>query len=447
VVPIDPTPAELSWFEGLAGQVPFPIEWRGRTWLDSQFARSPFIAAYYLGDTNAEVLQLLRELNNEQAALSKGVPDAVARVQSVVGRANELDPQYRFRMTSDGEKTQIEILPRYVGAERDRPITMKFRVEIPATTAEGIAKFEEVRRSYDYGTAVDISADNVRDLAIDAPAGLDGIFGSAIVSMGPAEPGTTTPWQVEMVVLDPNDQTVASLDVTLRVQTTGHRGSILAGSDRTGVLLIEAELDVHALRAHTKYSFESEDRLPHDVLPAARFLAAFRKPNRLIWLGRSGGPTKSQPQEGPDSPVVDTAFAEFVSNLALIQTFAGNFQPMAGDITPEDLVAAAAGAALARGEAITLPWQSGTMVIPRTATLGDRRNALETAFILDNVVPGPFVVRVLGVEYPLGRQRVQQVLCRLADEPPRGLLADELEQDIEVRVVPEANSAMMLRLA
>ena len=46
VVPIDHTKDELAWFDRLRSQYPFPLIWRGRTWLDQQVAvagRRPII--------------------------------------------------------------------------------------------------------------------------------------------------------------------------------------------------------------------------------------------------------------------------------------------------------------------------------------------------------------------------------------------------------------------
>ena len=49
-MPIDFTPAEIKWFDGLRLNVPFPIDRHGRTWLDGAFAARWFIARYFLED-------------------------------------------------------------------------------------------------------------------------------------------------------------------------------------------------------------------------------------------------------------------------------------------------------------------------------------------------------------------------------------------------------------
>ena len=71
VVPIDHTPGEDRWFQGLQEGVKFPIDWLGKTWLDARIAERPFLPKYFLEGVNDKVVELLRELNSEQAAMSR----------------------------------------------------------------------------------------------------------------------------------------------------------------------------------------------------------------------------------------------------------------------------------------------------------------------------------------------------------------------------------------
>ncbi len=50
VVPIDPTPGELEWFDRLVKPYGFERQWLGKTWLDSEMAQKPEIARYAHGD-------------------------------------------------------------------------------------------------------------------------------------------------------------------------------------------------------------------------------------------------------------------------------------------------------------------------------------------------------------------------------------------------------------
>ncbi len=82
VIPLDPTPAEESWFDDLRAKFPeMALEWRGRDWLDGHFAEHADLRRYIEG-SDYDLLQRARELDYEQAALANGVTDLVARVNA-----------------------------------------------------------------------------------------------------------------------------------------------------------------------------------------------------------------------------------------------------------------------------------------------------------------------------------------------------------------------------
>src|ERR1035437_3178638 len=173
IVPIDFTVGEDEWFTKLGATVSFPIERRGLTWLDAQFAERWFIARYFLDHLSDEIVRLAETLNKERAVLLGGAPDAIKRAEALVGQLNEIDPYYRFEITTDGKQSSVKVIPQYKGAERDRPIGGSVRFEFPKD-AEGLAMMEAVRQSFDYGTAVRVPTQYVRELTIDLPAGLGG---------------------------------------------------------------------------------------------------------------------------------------------------------------------------------------------------------------------------------------------------------------------------------
>ena len=99
VVPIDPTPAEWEWFLQLGKGYCFPLEWRGKTWLNEKMAAHPDIGSYFVEGAKDEVYRLLLELHQEQSILTRG-PDAVPRLESLRERLNESDPYYRYELAT-----------------------------------------------------------------------------------------------------------------------------------------------------------------------------------------------------------------------------------------------------------------------------------------------------------------------------------------------------------
>ncbi len=82
VIPLDPTPAEESWFDDLRAKFPgIALEWRGRDWLDGHFAEHADLRRYVEG-SDYDLLQRARELDHERAALANGATDLVARVNA-----------------------------------------------------------------------------------------------------------------------------------------------------------------------------------------------------------------------------------------------------------------------------------------------------------------------------------------------------------------------------
>ena len=69
VVPIDSTPGEMDWFRRMGENYGFPLEWRGKTWLDGKMAAHPDIRRYFVGGAKDEVYRLLLELNQYQGGM------------------------------------------------------------------------------------------------------------------------------------------------------------------------------------------------------------------------------------------------------------------------------------------------------------------------------------------------------------------------------------------
>ena len=108
-------------------------------------------------------MNLLLELNREEVKVI-AVADAVGRLQTLRQRLNEIDPYYRYELsTGSGEEdsrnpgvvlsvtygsTRVDVYEKYKGALKDRPITAS--VEIIVGPDEE-ALLEGVQSAFDYG--------------------------------------------------------------------------------------------------------------------------------------------------------------------------------------------------------------------------------------------------------------------------------------------------------
>lgn len=446
ITPVDPTPEEWEWFKKLRSTFPFPLEWRGVTWLDLEFAQRPFIADYYLGTTAEHVINILRELNEEKGALANGVPDAVDRVRTLVNRANTLDPHYRFRIASDGTTSTVEIQPAYPGAEIDRPITVNATFRFDTKTEEGRVTEEAFRRALDFGVPAELPGDFVPEITVDAPAGLGGTFASPEVSIGPGAPVTNEPLDLVFSIIDPNGTTVSALQLRCVPQSSGQRGSVLTGADRGGYVKANVTIDVTGRKFHINLKATWESFLPHDFAPVAKFLNAYHQPNSVV-VAQPDGRGASEPfpcGEGLDMPDI---VVEFVGNVAVIQASAGISREVTG-IESQDIANAAGGVALLRGQEVPSPWEDATVTVKGTASPETRQQLAASVLRLQSVVDAPFELIVSGTVYPIGRRHMRIASVRVDQNDIPALLADNFHKDLRVRLVPDpAAPYVMVRLA
>jgi hypothetical protein len=441
VVPIDHNPAELRWFDGLRARYDFPLVWHGRGWLDGQMAASPDVHRYYLEDAKDEVFELLRELNAEQATLT-GVEDAVVRLGRLRARLNELDPQYRFELTSGpaevamaafpnavmfrqqlGEQgpVTVSVVPKYRNAERDRPILINTNLLFPDTEVAQEAA-DQFRAFLDFGDPALIHSEFVQDIVVDAPGGLGGQLGPGTLRVGPAR----TPdfaLDARLHVTDEAGNRLASLPVRFTQRRGGQRGDVITGQDATGIVQISLQFDKSAQQVKIDVRVRpAHGRLPSTLVHPLRFGHALRAPHRFtatiadqdLWLA---------PQSLPDLELVPTEYLRLVEDLARIQAEANTPFPLPDQIEAEDVAALARLVRLFDGE--------GLPVIAKPITFTPTPDA-PPLWLTGKDEPGFLAVEatcsqtLMGEEIPLG-------MCHFVIRGP--WQAEELPGS-KVRLVP-----------
>ncbi len=226
IVPIDPTPDEDKWFRKLGKDYTFPIKWCGKTWLDEKMSAFPDIRRYFLEGTSDEVVRLLRELHREQAIVTD-VPDAMERLRTLRERLNEIDPHYRYELSTgkdaaDGRPTdvvfsvgfsdmRVDVYSKYLGATKDRPVTVN--VKILADTDD-----EGVLNALNFGLEATIPPHMVDSVTIDAPLGLAGDLTETELTLIPIN-NLDDPVTLLLDILD-GDTVLASLPVQFSILCT-----------------------------------------------------------------------------------------------------------------------------------------------------------------------------------------------------------------------------------
>jgi hypothetical protein len=452
VVPIDPTPKELEWFEKLGSTVPFPITWRGQNWLDSEMAARPEIYRYFVEDARAEVVALLLQLNQEQAAITT-VTDVVTRALGLHARLNEIDPHFRYDLTTgraaagamapgavfsaliDG--VRINVYERYHGALDDRPITVSLQLSFRAEDADLKDAFVH---SMDFGTPVSIPPHVVQELRFEAPGGLGGSYAGALLEIAAAKPHDLEQ-QTMHAHIDDEERTLASLPFTLKVKTAGQKGVILEGQDHSG--WIRAELTIHLQENRLNFNISIQPSLvmPSALVPVFRWLANLRSPNTL-GLRWEAGITATAAIPSTEAPF-DDHVCDLVEALDDIQRLTRVYFEMPLDLSNEEANEILSVRELLSGDPVSGTWSSMSFEIK--PGLGADFTPLLSDAGAAAIVDRDEELELRGHRVPLGRIRTQFSSVRASD--PDGLRRD-LEGgkgSILVQLTPGASADLTRR--
>lgn len=451
VVPIDPSPAEDRWFQHLQEGVSFPLTWRGRTWLDAQCAERPYIARYFIESSSGEVLRVLLQLNQEQAALAGGITDAISRMEALATLANELDPYYRVTLASDGITTRISWAPRYAGAEADSPWSLSITLAF-ADTPEGRARLTEVTDALDWGGPLSISPSEMRGLEAHLPAGLERLVeGEATLIAMPATI-VDGPGEAFLLVVRREMRTVASTLVHVKTTRAGQRGVVEEGSDRSGLIKVRIKRDLTTNVGHITIGVGDVDApvMAEEVGPALSVLSELGNGAEFGLRGVSGTPATDF-QAVTNQPLLDPRFAALVRDIATIQEFAGERLPIRLDFDAADVAAIPMAAHLARGGTTTASTDGANISVSMTVVLTitqDQRAALarEPSKQWAWQFGQPYVVDIQGHSYHIGKgSEVFLDAGELTPESRKRLLRED-EGPIAIDIVPVSGATLRVRL-
>ena len=366
VVPIDPTPGELTWFENLTADCPFPCHWHGKTWLDSHMADMPEIRRYYLEDARDEVLELIERANLENTALQDGVPGAIERLRAIQTEVNGIDPQYLFYLSAqfDGS-VAISVHPRYPGAERDSPMYVRPQFVFP-DTPEGQQAQQDLQRSLEFGTPSTIPSEFVRQVTLDLPVGLGGEFTGGFLTLGGSTDDELPDLTIFLQVRDSDDDIVAQLPLNLIDRSSGTRGTILRFTDKSEAVTATLQFDSQSHRYDFNYQFhQPEEYNPFTLVPAVKLVASLGQGNQMTIVADGNVVGRGTPQFSERYVHEARGFANVLEALTYLQARTDVYFDIQRDPTDDELTALETGVRLLRGETFQGTWTSFDVDINR----------------------------------------------------------------------------------
>lgn len=445
VVPVDPNPSELEWFDKLRGRYEFPLEWRGRTWLDQQMAEHPAIARYFLADGYQEVYRLQQELKDEESpAAVTDVHSATQRMNRLADRLREADPFYRYdiRLGADGS-TGVVISPAYAGAEGDRPWRIQLQGPFP-DTPEGRAGKAALTDAIEFGATAVLGPEHNIGVALEAPSGRTEIHEKVAITISPVKDEWTA--AATLRVKSPDGRMLASLPVRLHDRAHGTRGGFFEASDVAGAFKARFRVDAREMQGTMTFNYsEPEDVLPAALLPALRLLEVLAEPNVLVLDMGNVAPGSELGPIPLAVPPMDAGYVRLIEALSRIQDATRTPFPVPDELRDEEVEAIARVDRLLRGEPVEVTWSSITV----TFTVTDPEHfeeALERTSGSLAMEYEDHAETICGHTVPIGRVQLILRSCRLTNSQELFGRDYAVGEEVEVTLEPADSSDAVWQL-
>ncbi|MFJ9430953.1 hypothetical protein ACIRQY_15005 [Streptomyces sp. NPDC101490] len=414
VVPIDQTPTELDWFEGLRSRYPFQLSWHGLNWLRARELEQPAFTHHYLHDGIWTTQEVMRQLADGQLVAVTDGPEAVARISETVARLNEIEPHYRFSVTAGPHGEIISMEPAYPGAETDRPATLRLEAAFP-DTAEGMAARGAWEQFLDFGDPVKLTGDHLTRVVLDLPAGF-GIRNepphpSALLRLRSSRvPVLSIP--ARAVIQGENGRRLASLTVDLQVSHRGRRGAVATGTNHTGSLKVVLRLDQRDRTAKTDLSLSPTPGMqPSERLSLLHFARQARSPHwfQLHLQNKPVGPPVPCAHVGREtisSNALDEEIA-LMEKLCEVQRRTGTPFGVPESLSPDDCASILLAHQLLDGRTVAVPPSLSQWTFSRPADLPTATSLLAGGATVGLSLDEPdFSLDICGHSVPLGDAEV-----------------------------------------
>ena len=306
---------------------------------------------------------------------------------------------------------RVDVYPKYLGAGRDRPITLNFTL---ALEPDGV----EIHESMGYGLAVEIPDHLISSLVVDAPMGLGGDFTGGELELWPVDTRLDEAVVVGLDIIDGEDR-VASCSVRMTDKTGGPNGTVYTGTDSTGWLKVSFRVSLVDVEVEAGFRVEPDAAMPVAVVPLLKWLDAFEA-GRLLRVRWPGG--FELDSEVGEAILEDAALLAVFESLTFIQERRRMFWAVSPLISDKDAEEILAVAALMRGEVVTRKWGTFNLNLKQ---LGPEFDELTGGGVAQFILEQDASLTLDGEVVPIGRIRTHVPSARLADvEAVRQALAD-----------------------
>ncbi|MFC7794142.1 hypothetical protein [Streptomyces cinereoruber] len=375
LVPIDPNPSEQRWFDSLRQEFQFVREWRGRSWLDAQFAAHPDLVRYALHESSDYILERIAELKMEREVMPK-IPDYIDRAVTLHQRGQEISPHYSLQTELDANgNSLIHLIPKNPGS-REGEIRLLGSPQFPAG-AHGEAQRRQYEETMRFGGEMELAAENVAGISVSGPVelGLDALPLAGMRIISPREE-ISPPIHAQLAVQQESGLPQVSVPLEFTRRERGSAGGTLYGQAIGGFLKVRLRLENGSGKCSFTFSVDPPPySMPQTFVPALRLIGNMR-PGRTVALAfASDIPSRLYAPLG-DRDVFDRWppeeamwWASAFEDLVHLQNRTGCFFPVPDEFTKADARDVRDVLALLSGETITLRGTVLSLVVTSSEAL------------------------------------------------------------------------------
>jgi hypothetical protein len=430
VVPMDPTSQNEKWFRELTAPAPFPCDWKGQLFWDSEAAKHANVIDYYLRDGKARLEERVRDLQHliAQPGTPLRVVDVAGTLEGLRTAINREEPHYRYEFSTsatapqrwdepgivmlraaqlkDGGYLSIRVYARYLQATDDAPIVGSMIVDPRGNRRPGPDSLEADFQAFlDFGRGVELPHGAIRDLVIEAPAGLSTEAPTAAAVLGPAYLTEFRPHDERFQVVESAGTVIAETTVHMTTATRGERGVEVAGVDAGRAFDVRIQVLPVRDQAPGRVHFTISGRdyvgvLVRHLLPGLRVMDALRAPNELIWRPEFGPAVFSRVTLSSEAVVqLPVGFLPLLEAMNAIQEHTSIPIVMPDELTSEEAIDISKTARLLQEGAVKGTWTRGAITLKPEAP-GGRFDGIGPNSAL--FFTGDWIVNIGQVSVPLG---------------------------------------------